>query len=361
MPPPLSAVGAISPALEQTKRRLFQPFRFGFWARLGMVSLVTGEFAGGGWGGASGFNIPTPDREEDGELGFALLTPPDPVWQRIEEFLPWILVGVVAMVALGLAAIYIASVFRFVLCDAVLRDRCQLREGWRRWQKQGSGFFLWWVGLGLAMLAGMAVLVGGPVYLAWMAGIFRQPNEHVGLLVLGGLALFFLLFGFFLLGALVFFLSKDFVLPLMALEDLGVGDAWRRLIPMMGAEKAAYGGYLLMKIVLAVGSSMLFGIINLFVLLGTLIPLGIAGVVLVLAGKAAGLTWSVYTIGTAIVLLAVAVSAILYAMAFASAPAMFFFQSYALHFLGSRYPALDALLSPPAPAIPPAPAPAPAS
>ena len=212
------------------------------------------------------------------------------------------------------------------------------------------------------MLTGMAVLVGGPVYLAWMAGIFRQPNEHVGLLVLGGLALFFLLLGFFLLGALVFFLSKDFVVPLMALEDLGVGDAWRRLLPMMGAEKAAYGGYLLMKIVLAVGSSMLFGIINFFVLLVTLIPLGIAGVVLVLAGKAAGLTWSVYTIGTAIVLLSVAVSAILYAMAFASAPAMFFFQSYALHFLGSRYPELGTLLPPPpaAPA-PTAPAPAPAT
>ena len=358
----MSAVGAISPALEQTKRRLFQPFRFGFWARLAMVSLATGEFAGGGWsGGASGFNIPTPDREEGGELGFALLTPPNAVRQRIEEFLPWILVGMVALVALGLVAIYIASVFRFVLFDAVLRDRCQLGEGWRRWQKQGSGFFLWWIGLGLAMLAGAAVLIGGPVYLAWMAGIFRQPNEHVGLLVVGGLALFFLLLGFFLLGALVFFLSKDFVVPLMALEDLGVGDAWRRLLPMMGAEKAAYGGYLLMKIVLAVGSSMLFGIINLFVLLVTLIPLGIAGVVLVLAGNAAGLGWSMYTVGTAIVLLSVAVSAILYAMAFASAPAMFFFQSYALHFLGSRYPALDALLSPPAPAIPPAPAPAPAS
>ena len=361
MPPPLSAVGAISPALEQTKRRLFQPFRFGFWARLGVVSMVTGEFVGGGWGGASGFNIPTPDREEDGELGFALLTPPDQVWQRTQEYLPWILVGVVALVALGLIVIYIASVFRFVLFDAVLRDRCQLVAGWRRWQKQGSGFFLWWIGLVLAMLAGAAVLIAGPVYLAWMAGIFRQPNEHVGLLVVGGLALFFLLMGFFLLGALVFFLSKDFVVPLMALEDLGVGDAWRRLLPMLGAEKAAYGIYLLMKIVLAVGSSMLFGIINFFVLLATLIPLGIAGAVLVLAGMAAGLSLTVYTIGTAIVLLSVAVSAIIYAMAFVSAPAMFFFQSYALHFLGSRYPALDAMLAPPPPAIPPAPAPAPAS
>ena len=63
MPPPLSAVGAISPAFEQTRRQLFQPFRFAFWARLGMVSLVTGEFAGGGWGGASGITIPAIEEE----------------------------------------------------------------------------------------------------------------------------------------------------------------------------------------------------------------------------------------------------------------------------------------------------------
>ena len=275
MPSPLSAVGAISPAFEQTRRQLFQPFRFAFWARLGVVSLVTGEFVGGGWGGgASGINIPSQQEEEGGEIGFELLVPPNPVWQRMQEYLPWILAGVVALVILGLIAIYISSVYRFILLDAVLRDRCNLGEGWRRWQQQGSSFFLWVVGFGLAMLAGAAVLVGGPVYLAWRAGVFRQPSEHVGLLVGGGVALFFLLLAFFLLATLAAVFAKDFVVPLMALEELGVLDAWRRLLPMLGAEKTAYAGYVLMKIVLAVGSSMLFGIINLFVLLAMFIAFG---------------------------------------------------------------------------------------
>ena len=364
MPPPVSAVGAISPAFEQTRRQLFQPFRFAFWARLGMVSLVTGEFAGGGWsGGASGINIPS-QQEEGGEIGFELLAPPNLVWQRMQEYLPWILAGVVVMVILGLISIYISSVFRFVLFDAVLRDRCKLGEGWRRWQQQGSSFFLWVVGFGLGMLAGLALLVGGPIYLAWQAGVFHQPDQHVGLLVSGGVALFFLLLAFFLLGTLAAVFAKDFVVPLMALEELGVLDAWKRLLPMLGAEKTAYAGYVLMKIVLAVGSSVLFGIINLFVLLATLIPLGIAGVVLFLAGKAAGFSLTVYTVGAATVLFAVALSAVIYVIAFVSAPAMFFFQSYTLHFFGARYPALGALLAPPpAPpsAAPPALAPAPAT
>ena len=69
------------------------------------------------------------------------------------------------MVILGLIVIYISCVFRFILLDAVLWNRCNLGEGWRRWQQQGSSFFLWVIGFGLAMLAGLALLVGGPIYL----------------------------------------------------------------------------------------------------------------------------------------------------------------------------------------------------
>ena len=142
MPPPLSAVGAISPAFEQTRRQLFQPFRFAFWARLGVVSLVTGEFVGGGWGGgASGINIPSQQEEGGGEIGFELLVPPNPAWQRIQEYLPWILAGVVALVILGLIAIYISSVYRFILLDAVLRDR--RRAGAAGSSREAASFSGW--------------------------------------------------------------------------------------------------------------------------------------------------------------------------------------------------------------------------
>lgn len=353
----LSAVGAISPAFEQTRRQLFQPFRLGLWVRLGVVSLVTGEFAGGGWGGMGANVSPPRDRRE---VGLELLWQAGPVWERIQAFLPWILAGLAALLILGLLAIYIASVFRFILLEAVLHDRCELREGWRRWQPHGSSYFLWLMGLSLAMLLGMVVLVGVPAFLAWRAGVFRQPNQHVFLLAGGGAALFFVLLAFGLLGTLAFFFAKDFVVPVMALENLGVMDAWSRLLPMLGAEKAAYAGYVLMKIVLSVGCAVLFAIVNLFVLLGLLIPLGIVGVFLFLAAKAAGLAWNLYTVGAAVLLASAGVSAVLYAIAFVSAPAMVFFQSYTLHFFGSRYPALGALMAPIPPAPPPA-ASAPAS
>ncbi len=362
MPAPLSAVDAISPAFARTKRLLLQPFRFGFWVRLGLVALVTGESLSGGWGGSSGFNFPFPRGSGDNGDKFLLLA--DPSWERALAYIPWIIAGGIAVFALGLLWTYVSSVFRFILLDAVLNDRCRLGEGWRRWQSQGFSYFLWQIVLSVAMIASLAVLFGLPVLLAWRAGIFRQADQHVGLLVAGGVGLFFLFIAWVVLGALVALFAKDFVIPFMALEGLGVLAAWRRVLPLLRVEKMAYAGYVLMKIVLAVGSAVLFGIINVILFLVVFVLLGLVGAGLFLAGKAAGLTWDAYTIGAVVVLGVAVLAGLLYLLAFVFVPAMVFFQSYTLHFLGSRYPLLDSLLHPPPPAAAPAaaaPAPSPAS
>ncbi len=360
MPAPLSAVDAISPAFARTKRLLLQPFRFGFWARLGLVALVTGESLSGGWGGGSGFNFP----RGSGDDGDKFLLLADPSWERALAYLPWIIAGGIAVFALGLLWTYVSSVFRFVLLDAVLNDRCRLGEGWRRWHPQGFSYFLWQIGLSAAMIASLAVLFGLPVLLAWWAGIFRQADQHIGLLVVGGVGLFFLFIAWVVLGALVALFAKDFVIPFMALEGLGVLAAWRRVLPLLRVEKLAYAGYVLMKIVLAVGGAVLFGIINVILFLVVFVLLGLVGAGLFLAGKAAGLTWDAYTIGAVVVLGVAVLAGLLYLIAFVFVPAMVFFQSYTLHVLGSRYPRLDSLLHPPPPAATPAaaaPAPCPAS
>ena len=346
--PQFSAIDAISPAFAHTKRQLFSPIRFALWLRLGVVSLVTGEFAGGS-GGAANVSLPS----GSGTTGKEFLFRSNPIGTVVETYLPWILLGLVVLFALGLIAVYIASVFRFVLFDTVLTDRSRLNEGWRRWQEPGGSYFLFQMSFALALLGVLAVLVGGPVYFAWRAGVFQQPDQHVGLLLAGGVTLFFVVVGVVLLGMLVSLLAKDFVVPLMALENLRVLEAWRRLLPLLAADKMAYGGYVLMKIVLAVGSAILFGIINVIVLLVLILALGAVGAAILLAGSAVGLTWNYYTIGLAVLLGSLAVMFVLYVIAVISAPAMVFFQAYTLHFFGPRYPLLGTMLAriaPPSPA-----------
>jgi hypothetical protein len=354
MPEPLSASDAISPAFNRTGKGMFKPFRFGLWWRIALISLLTGESMSGGCstsgGDFSDFSWPG---ESDGSGDAFLALAGGPNWDQLwQQWAFWILFGIVALIALSFIFLYIASVFRFILFDAVLNDRYRIREGWRRWQESGAWFFVWQVLLNLVISTVALVLIGLPVLLAWSAGIFRYPARHMAILVLGGTVLFFVFLAIVIAGAVVALFARDFLVPVMALENLGIMDGWRRLLPMLKAEKGPYTIYVLMKIVLAIGSAILFAILNVILFLGFFIVIGVATFAIVMAGKSAGLVWDVYTISAAATAGIVILLGLLYLMALVYAPAAYFFQSFSLVFFGSRYPRLGAILNPPPPAPP---------
>jgi len=350
MSKPLSAVDCIAPAFAQTKHQLFAPFRWGRWARLALVCLLTGEFAGGGGGGSSGnFNFP----QSHDKSGKSLLAIPHLEWGRILPWLPWILAGIALLFLLIFLWVYIASVFRFVLFDSVLYDRCELKGSWGRWEPCGRSYFYWCLSIFVVFVAGYALLIGVPLLLAWRAGLFHHPREHLVLLILGGVALLFIVIAFSLLGAMAALFAKDFCVPIMAMEKVGVLHAWRRLLPMLAAEKLAFTGYVLMKIVLAIGNAIMVAIVTLLTLIILLIPLGIAALIIYFGGKAIGLTLNVTTISILVVLGGVILTGLIYLIALINTPQMVFFQSYVLHFFGARYPALGAVVFPPPPETPP--------
>jgi hypothetical protein len=344
MSKPLSAVDSIAPAFDRTKRQLFVPFRFERWARLAVVALITGEFANGG-GSAGSYTYNQQPHKGGSSLNLAPFG-----WGHVHAFLPWIVAGIVLLFLLLFLWIYAASVYRFVLFDSVLYDRCELKGSWGRWEPYGRSYFFWCLSLFLAVCVGIVLFIGGPLFFAWRAGWFQQPHHHLVRLILGGVALLFVLLGWILVTGVAALFAKDFCVPLMALENLRVWDAWRCFLPMLDREKLAYAGYVLMKIVLAVGCHILFGIVTFLGLIVAAIPLGIAGFILFSIGKAAGLTWDTSTITIVVILGGIVALVLLYLIAFINTPVMVFFQSYVLHFFGGRYPRLDAILSPPQPA-----------
>lgn len=349
---PLSAIQAVTPAIEQVKQQLFKPFRFWRWARLAVLVLCTGDFAGGG-GPGNGLNFNLPIKRGQNDL--VSLASYNEVWARILAYLPWVLLGVTVLIVLFLALIYIASVCRFIVLDSVLYNRCELRAGWRRWQPHGYSYFLWILGLGGSMLLALLVFIGGPALIAWQHGVFREPREHLFLLIVGGLALLGVFLVLVVAGAVIGALAKDFAVPVMALENVGILDAWRRLLPLLSMAKLSYAGYVGMKIVLAIGVGILFGILTLIAILILLIPLGIGGVAIYLMARGMGLEWDLLTITVTVLLGAVAFHLLLAVVCFISVPPLVFFQSYALHFFGSRYPRLGEVMFPPTPSPPEAP------
>lgn len=338
---PISAVDTISLAFRHTKEQLFQPFRFGQWIRLAVVGLLAGELgSSGGCNTHSNFQIP----QQPGTSRHFLE-------QALPSVDPALLAGLIAVLVvaglvLGIVLMYVSSVMRFILFDSVLAKDCRIRQGWSRRQVPGVRFFVWHLLYTLVMIAGLVVLVGIPLGFAFVMGWLKEPRQHLAPLILGGILVFLLLMIFVVTASVAYVLTKDFVVPQMALENISAFEGWRRLGRMIKAEKGGYAGYIGMKIVLAIGAAIVVGIATLILALIFAIPTVGLAIVAVLTGKTAGLTWNVYTITVAVVVGCILLAIFLYLVALISVPVIVFFPAYSIYFFAARYPALSAVLYP---------------
>jgi hypothetical protein len=342
---PISAVDTVSLAIEHTKRQLFQPFRFGQWTRLAVVGLLAGELSSSG--GCNGSNFNFPQHPGASPHNFPSLPGMDSAL-----LVGLIVVIVFAALVFGIIMMYVSSVMRFVLFDSVISKECRIRQGWNRRQNEGWRYFVWKLLYLVITLGGCMALVGIPLVFTFAMGWFREPKEHLIPLVLGGVLLVLAMIFFLVVMTVIFLLTKDFVVPQMALENISAVEGWRRLWPMIQAEKGSYAGYIGMKIVMAIGAGIVVGIATLILGLIIAIPTVGLSILAVLTGQSAGLTWNAITITLAIVVGCVLLAIFLYLIALISVPVIVFFPAYSIYFFAARYPALSAVLYP-APPVPP--------
>lgn len=346
---PISAVDAITPAFEHARQQLLRPFRAGQWAKLALVGLLAGEMGSGGGGGCNpgSFRMPHPDNSQ------RLLGALPSINPALTASL--IAVLIVTGFVLFILFIYVNSVMRFVLFDSVVAKECRIGQSWMRRQAPGRRLFVWQILLALVSIMGLTILIGIPAGFAFLVGWLREPKAHMVPLILGGLVLFFVLLLFVVVQLVVHVMTKDFVVPQMALEEIGAIEGWRRLWPRIKGEMGGYAAYIGMKIVMAIGAAIVLGIVSAIVFLLFLIPVAGLGAVAVIGGMAAGLTWNLYTITLAVVVGSIAIFSLLYIMSLVSVPAVVFFPAYSIYFFAARYPALSAVLYPVPPPLPPPP------
>jgi hypothetical protein len=311
---PVSGPDVIEMAFRHAKEQLFKPFRFAQWARLTFVGLLAGEMSSGG---GCNFSVPANNHSR----GTGTQTFLDPTWpaQLPNPFTSHpaltaglIALGLVVFLVLIVLFTYISSVMRFILFDSVVTRECHIRSGWAR--------------------------------------RFAHPREHLVGLIVGGLLLFVLLFVSIVVIGVVRVMTKDFVVPQMACEDISAMEGWRRLWLWLKHDKGGYAGYIGIKVVLALGAAIAMLIVSIVVVLVLLVPSGGAAVAAVLGAKAAGWTWTVYTIALAVVLGCIALAILVAAIALICVPLVVFFVAYSIYFFAPRYAQLAALMSPPAPA-----------
>lgn len=336
---PISAMDCISLAFDHTRRQLFKPFRFWQWARLAIVGLLAGELGSGGNFGSSSRPNQQTSIPALGEIFHKI----DPA---ILASLITILVitGIVFVVVMA----YISSVMRFILFDSVLTRECHIRAGWSRRQEHGWKYFLWQLALVFCTFAGIVILIGGPAAFAFGMGWFQTPRSHIAPLVMTGIFVLILFLGFMIGIALIHVLTKDFVIPQMAFENIGALEAWRRLWPMLQAETRSYAIYIGMKVVLSIVAGIAIGIVALVLALILAVPLIGAVAAAVIAAKSAGVTWNVLTITAAIVAGCVLLLILLFLVSLITVPAIVFFPAYSIYFFAARYRPLSLALYSPA-------------
>jgi hypothetical protein len=347
----LSALDAFGPAFARVGTMLFKPFRLSAWLKMGFIGMLGGGLARFG----GNFNFQRPVLPPQGRF------PNDP-WAAIHRavrsihladflhsHLHIIMVAVAVLVVLALVFLYLFCRFRFVLFDAVVSGEPVVGRGWRRYASQANRYFGFWLVYRLVNWAVIVLIVGLPLWHAYKRGVFSSDNSLIALFeVLASIALGAL--AATIVFAIISTLAKDFLMPIMALDDLALGDAWAALWRVIAAEPGAWAGYLGMKAVCALGAGIALVIAAFIALLPALLIIGIPVGALIAVGvivfKSAGaLAGGIILIIAG--LLAAAGFLCLYMILLA--PFTVFFGSYPLYFFGGRYPKLGALLWPSSP------------
>jgi hypothetical protein len=228
-------------------RMLFQPFRIEAWLTLGLAAFLAelGRWPGGGNGGSrTGIKA---ERGPDGMLQDAA--------QRIYEFVqqPWVIAAagmlIAAVVVGGVLVTWLSARGRFVLLANVASGRPTFMEPWRQTARLGNSLFFFQLALGLLMAGLVLAMLLGPLAVT-VTGVLREGVFKAPALAAMLLPLVFLVPAV-LAVAIVNAITVHFVMPVMLRHGLGVLDAWRRLMPLLGANLGHFIAALLLMFVLA--------------------------------------------------------------------------------------------------------------
>jgi hypothetical protein len=332
---PLSASECITPAIERTKSLLFRPFQWRHFLKLTAVALFA-EI------GAS-FSGSVPGRQGS-------IPGTTPVAQAI---ILAVLFGIlVVTLVIGLIMLYVGSRLQLVLLEVVATRQTVIAPIWRKYSR-----LTWrWIGLKLLFfLLCMVVLLAA--FAPIMISMFRnmpsggQPPtaaffSHIVLFITAA-------FLVVLVVGSAYLLLRDLVLPFLALENLSISDALSRFRAVVTAAPAEIALYVLLRFVLSLVAAIGAEILIFLVLLVSLIPFAIIGGVLWLAFHHAGTAGTAALIASAIVGGLVLLAWMACVCIGLIGTVFVFTQSYALYFLGGRYPLLGNILEPPQFVYPP--------
>lgn len=338
----LTASQAISPAIDRTRRILFQPFLWRDYLKLAVVACITEGFS-------ANSNLNFSDHHSSPPSGGAGV-----IFHLPNEAIALIVLAVLACLAIGIVVCYLVTRLRFAFFHCLVSQTREIVPGWRLYREQAWRFFTFSLLLGLVMLCilAAALIPFGFMFFDLFRGMPSGGHPDWPRLIV----LLLLFIPVMLLLCVVTWAVKvvveDFMLPHVALDNASIAEAWHAALTRVEAEKGRFFVYLLLRLLLP-----LLAMMALFLVLA--IPLAIVFGILAMA--AAGFNWmlsdaggwgAAVRIASEVFFGVIALGIGLFVGFSLGGPIATWIRNYALVFYGGRYQALgDLLYPPPAPPL----------
>jgi hypothetical protein len=250
----LSVIAPVSPAIERTKKVLFQPFEIGKWFILGFTAFLS-QLAGGGEGGGMNCNCSNPGGGGSGGPGGGsdggdMEDVFDWVGDHLSVVLLIVAVIVLISIAVGMALTWLASRGEFMFLDGVVRNRGEVKRPWREFARLANSLFWFRFFFAVFMFVLVLLLLGGCLALAWPDIKLHVFTGRSAIALAAGIFVLILLA---LMQGIISMALHDFVVPIMYVRSLTVMPAWSEFFrAMLVGNIGTFILYLLFQIVIGI-------------------------------------------------------------------------------------------------------------
>jgi len=249
--PHLKVVEPVGPAIERVKAVLFRPFDIGKWFIIGFCAWLAGFGENGGPSlpnfNFSGGSEPSPQRVLEDIKDFIL--------NNLHWLIPLAIFGCLLLIATGLVFLWLGSRGKFMFLHCVAKNKSEVSLPWHKYKKQGNSLFLFRFVVGIISFV-LFTIIAVPLFLLVLL-CTRNPHAAIAAAVLGLIFIGLLAFIVAIAFAVFIKFTKDFVVPVMYLQNCSAVAGWRLFLPILSHRIGVFILYILFQFVIGLA---IFGI-----------------------------------------------------------------------------------------------------
>ncbi len=229
------------------KKALFQPFDITKWFRIGFTAWLAGltDCHGGSSGNNSSHGVHDPWND--------FFNFPQTAWNWLMDNPLWfnlIIVGLVTLFIIITIMVWVSSRGKFMFLHNVVHDKSEISQPWHEYRKEGNSLFIWEFFFGWIAFA---------VFILFLIYCFvTAKNLYYGdfpkVAIFWSVALMILmLIGYIIVFGYISLFLKDFVVPIMYKNRVGVIRGWTKFLGLFFPHFFPFVGYGLFIFILGIG------------------------------------------------------------------------------------------------------------